>query len=224
MLNNQLFADSLDDVLSKAGVDAENQKRTLHEIAQSYRLNLVGLKKLSQATVMAPAITPPSCVHRVHMPYLNFSVNAWIYECGKEVILIDTGAEATAIIERLETQGLTPTRLLITHAHPDHTGGLEAIMATFPHLTPIDCRAIPTGGHIQRHDSFYFAEDQVCFVGDALFAGSMGNPNVCETRSRQSVQDILALPPETILLSGHGPATTVARERKYNCFSTGYDS
>ncbi|MBI3804065.1 MAG: MBL fold metallo-hydrolase [Nitrospirae bacterium] len=61
----------------------------------------------------------------------------------------------------------------------------------------------------------------IAFVGDALFAGSLGRAESPRTYPLllQSVQKaILSLPKETRLFPGHGPATTVEEERQHNPF------
>ena len=67
------------------------------------------------------------------------------------------------------------------------------------------------------------AEQPLCFVGDTLFAGSIGrsNPaNLYETHL-DSVRDrVLKLDRDTLLFPGHGPATTVAQELVHNPFGS----
>lgn len=63
----------------------------------------------------------------------------------------------------------------------------------------------------------------VCFVGDTVFAGSIGrsNPSRLYATHLDSVRTrLLALPPNYRLLPGHGPATTVAEELEHNSFVT----
>jgi glyoxylase-like metal-dependent hydrolase (beta-lactamase superfamily II) len=62
---------------------------------------------------------------------------------------------------------------------------------------------------------------QVCFVGDTLFAGSIGrsNPSTLYQTHLGSVRTrVLELSPEHRLLPGHGPATTVREELNHNPF------
>ena len=62
---------------------------------------------------------------------------------------------------------------------------------------------------------------EICFVGDTLFAGSIGrsNPFSLYSDHLQSVRErVLQLPADTVLLPGHGPATTVREELVYNPF------
>ena len=59
----------------------------------------------------------------------------------------------------------------------------------------------------------------VAVVGDALFAGSIGRGNQSWDLARQKVREqILSLPPETLICPGHGPLTTVAEEKAHNPF------
>ena len=55
-------------------------------------------------------------------------------------------------------------------------------------------------------------------VGDAIFAGSMGGPNVSYEDSLKGLNRILSLDDDTVLASGHGPLTTVGQEKRMNCF------
>jgi len=59
------------------------------------------------------------------------------------------------------------------------------------------------------------------FVGDTLFAGSVGgsNPLSLYAEHLASVRRrVLPLAPDTVLLPGHGPPTTVKEERVTNPF------
>ena len=61
----------------------------------------------------------------------------------------------------------------------------------------------------------------LCFVGDTLFAGSVGrsNPSSLYLQHLQSVrQTLLQLPKSTVLFPGHGPSTTVEEEQTHNPF------
>lgn len=59
----------------------------------------------------------------------------------------------------------------------------------------------------------------VAIVGDALFAGSMGNVHGDAARARRIIREqILSLPPATLVCPGHGPLTTVAEEVAHNPF------
>jgi hydroxyacylglutathione hydrolase len=65
----------------------------------------------------------------------------------------------------------------------------------------------------------------VAFSGDVLFAGSIGRTDLpggdFETLMASIERELLPLPDDTILYSGHGPETTIGRERHTNPFLTG---
>ena len=64
----------------------------------------------------------------------------------------------------------------------------------------------------------------VAFSGDVLFAGSIGRTDLpgadFETLIASIERELLPLPDDTILYSGHGPETTIGRERQTNPFLT----
>jgi glyoxylase-like metal-dependent hydrolase (beta-lactamase superfamily II) len=62
--------------------------------------------------------------------------------------------------------------------------------------------------------------DELCLSGDVLFAGSIGRTDLPGGSTAQMVASlrdkILPLDDETVVLPGHGPATTIGRERRAN--------
>lgn len=86
----------------------------------------------------------------------------------------------------------------------------------------IHCLTTPghtPGGICYRVDDI---SQPVCFVGDTLFAGSIGRSNPSSlyvTHLRSVTHRVLALGPDYRLLPGHGPATTVAEEQNHNPFA-----
>jgi hydroxyacylglutathione hydrolase len=77
-------------------------------------------------------------------------------------------------------------------------------------------------GHTPGHVVFSCTSEKVVFCGDVIFMGSIGRtdlPGGSYTALLHSIrQQILALPGDTRLLSGHGPETTVEQERQTNPF------
>lgn len=65
-------------------------------------------------------------------------------------------------------------------------------------------------------------ESDVLFVGDALFYGSIGRTDLLGGDHEQLITSIktrlLTFPDDTVVLTGHGPATTIGQERKHNPF------
>ena len=61
----------------------------------------------------------------------------------------------------------------------------------------------------------------VSFVGDTLFAGSIGRSNPAQlyhTHLESVRRNVMTLPPDSLLLPGHGPGTTVREELEHNPF------
>ena len=76
---------------------------------------------------------------------------------------------------------------------------------------------IPCAGHTTDSAIYYSAKDKIAFVGDSIFLDSIGRsdfPGGDEKILFENVtKKILALPDETILLSGHTPPTSVEIEK-----------
>ena len=79
-----------------------------------------------------------------------------------------------------------------------------------------------TPGHAPGHVVFYFADQNLLVAGDTVFQGSIGRTDLPggdhETLLTSIREQILTLPDETKILSGHGPDTTVGQERLTNPF------
>jgi glyoxylase-like metal-dependent hydrolase (beta-lactamase superfamily II) len=79
-----------------------------------------------------------------------------------------------------------------------------------------------TPGHTQGSVCLYFEPEKKLLAGDTLFAGSIGRtdlPGGSYAKILSSLhQRVLALPDETLVVPGHGPLTTIGRERETNPF------
>jgi hydroxyacylglutathione hydrolase len=82
----------------------------------------------------------------------------------------------------------------------------------------VEVRAVP--GHCPGNVVFYFSEEKAAFVGDAIFAGSIGRTDLIggsfEELERSIREQIYTLPPEVVIFPGHGPQTTVQEEMHNN--------
>ncbi|MGX7829226.1 MBL fold metallo-hydrolase [Actinokineospora sp. 24-640] len=85
-----------------------------------------------------------------------------------------------------------------------------------------------TPGHTRGSVIFRTATEEggeLMFAGDTLFAGSIGRtdlPGGSMAEMTESLYNkILPLPDDTVVLPGHGPTTTIGRERVSNPFLTG---
>ena len=81
-------------------------------------------------------------------------------------------------------------------------------------------RVIYTPGHTQGGCCFYEAAQKVCFTGDTLFKGTVGRTDLYGGDYGAilvSVRERLAIvSDECAIYPGHGPASTMAYERKVN--------
>ena len=79
-----------------------------------------------------------------------------------------------------------------------------------------------TPGHTPGHVILHAQDDALALVGDLVFAGSVGRTDLpggnYQALFRSIRQHVLTMPGETRLFSGHGPTTTVERERTTNPF------
>jgi len=75
-------------------------------------------------------------------------------------------------------------------------------------------------GHSKDSVTFYLKDHGVLFSGDTLFASSVGRTDLPGGSTRQLMhgiaKDLMTLPPETRVWPGHGPGTTIGREKVEN--------
>jgi glyoxylase-like metal-dependent hydrolase (beta-lactamase superfamily II) len=195
-----------------------------------------------------------------------FMTNLYVVGCAKTRVgaIIDAGGEPDALLELAARHELDIEKILQTHAHIDHVGGLEAVVEatdapiylhpeerelydaapqqavffglTIDPLPPVDAELVEGDvvelgelraevAHLPGHSPgsivFHFAEQQMLFSGDVLFRGSIGRTDLpgCDPQAMQrSLERIAEYPGPTRVLSGHGPATTIERERRSNPF------
>jgi len=124
----------------------------------------------------------------------------------------------SALLKMLDQQaawvGMAPPGAVAVDAGLDHAATVRAgtLAATVMH----------TPGHTQGSVCLYFEPEKKLLAGDTLFAGSIGRTDL----PGGSMEDILAslhhrvmaLPDETLVVPGHGPLTTIGRERETNPF------
>ncbi len=81
-------------------------------------------------------------------------------------------------------------------------------------------RVLHTPGHSPGHVTFYVPAENALFDGDVLFAGGIGRTDMpggsFEELIHSISEQLMTLPDETVVHPGHGPATTIGRERRSN--------
>lgn len=138
--------------------------------------------------------------------------------------------EAAPIIAALKQRGWTLSHVLLTHHHWDHVDGLAALLADHPatvigaaadahRLPPLDIavregdtitigsdtgRVIDVSGHTLGHVAFHFPDSAVVFTADSLMALGCGRLfEGTPAQMHESLSKLAALPPETLVCSGH---------------------
>lgn len=138
--------------------------------------------------------------------------------------------EAGPILKTLADKGWTLSHVLLTHHHYDHVEGLGELLSAAPaavigaaadahRLPPLDVavsegdtivigsqtgRVLDVSGHTVGHIAFHFPDSSAVFTADSLMA--LGCGRVFEGTPPQmwaSLSKLAALPPETIVYSGH---------------------
>ncbi len=89
-------------------------------------------------------------------------------------------------------------------------------------LGPLELRVLHIPGHSPGGITLVHDASKTAFVGDTLFAGSIGRTDFpgssFDTLSRSIREKLYTLDPEMVCHPGHGPATTIGREMKHNPF------
>ena len=170
-----------------------------------------------------PAEVSPEIV-----PVKAFKDNyVWTLRRGPHAAVVDPG-EAAPVLDYLAREKLRLAAILATHHHPDHVGGIGALLQEYrvpvygPRNEPIatlthpvaegDRVAIPElgvsftvldiPGHTRAHIAYYGAG--ALFCGDTLFACGCGR--LFEGTAEQmyaSLQKLLSLPDDTKVYCGH---------------------
>ena len=154
-----------------------------------------------------------------------------------QTALIDA-PEVPAIQAALDSRGWALSDILITHHHDDHIAGVDGLRSLYsPRVigAAADAHRLPrldlalnegntvtvcgesvlvidVSGHTVGHIAFYFAASGIAFTADSLMA--MGCGRLFEGTAAQmwtNLQKLRALPPETLICSGHEYTASNAR-------------
>jgi hydroxyacylglutathione hydrolase len=142
-------------------------------------------------------------------------IPAWIHPGDRHLLtdpLAGVGPELRAMLPGLEL------------AEPDDVR--ELTDGQVLDLAGVRLVADHTPGHTRGHITF--RDEQVLFAGDLVFAGSIGRTDLPGGSMPEMLTSLaerfLTLPDELRVLPGHGPATTVGRERASNPFLAGLEA
>lgn len=200
-----------------------------------------------------------------------FEENTYVIwdEATAQAAVVDPGmAEATESAELISfcsSRKLDVKFILLTHAHVDHTFGVEALQEWMPGLPVVahkddaflaailsqqaqmfglpmrlpalsfdrmvtdgsvltlggeEIKVISTPGHSPGGVCYYVPESKFVLTGDTLFAGSVGRTDLPGGNGsiliHSIINKLMTLPADTVVYSGHGPATTIGREKLEN--------
>lgn len=155
----------------------------------------------------------------------SLDTNCYILEKDGEVLIIDPGAEEEKIIENITGKVVG---IIITHHHFDHVGALEKIkqyynvkVYDFSNLIEnstvgkFSFKVLSTPGHTDDSISIYFKEDNIMFVGDFIFYGSIGRTDLGgnDLDMKKSIESILLYDDDIKLYPGHFIPTSIGIER-----------
>jgi len=99
---------------------------------------------------------------------------------------------------------------------------VSAKEGTLLQLGPAEFHVLETPGHTQGSISLWIPQETKLIAGDTLFRDSIGRTDLPGGNPRQILSSIKAklfdLPGEAAVIPGHGPATTIEREKQQNPF------
>ncbi|WP_313566261.1 MBL fold metallo-hydrolase [Mobilicoccus sp.] len=205
---------------------------------------------------------------------------------GEDCVVVDPGGGIDGRLnEALRTHRLTPSALLLTHGHLDHTASVPQLAETYDvptyihvddeyrltdpmeqlgpeframlemqygdiawtrpgdvvtyadgdtlSLAGLDLTIAHAPGHTEG-SALFTVEDlpdampedsglsRTILAGDVLFSGGIGRTDLYggdDAAMQASLRDVvLSMPDDSLVLPGHGPATTIGRERATNPF------
>jgi hydroxyacylglutathione hydrolase len=182
-------------------------------------------------------------IQKVHVGEKD--TNCYVVACAdtREAVVIDPGGDAPKILSQLD--GLSVKWIVVTHAHPGHTGAKDDVKAatqatTAMHLADattylksaerylLSTDTLPFGnfglevlitpGHTPGGLSYKVGNH--VFTGDTLLAGKIGRVDLPGSSPQQMLLSLhgqlLRLPDNTVVYPGHGPNTTIGAERVGN--------
>ncbi|MEL7014016.1 MAG: hydroxyacylglutathione hydrolase [Pseudomonadota bacterium] len=178
-------------------------------------------------------------LHIETVPCLSDNYAYIAHDPDTSATLVVDVPEAGPILDRLNAKGYDVTTVFLTHHHADHVQGLNAILERFPQakvagnaedahrLPPLDIalregdtlavgtqtgHVIDVSGHTVGHVALHFPDSEVAFTADSLMA--LGCGRVFEGTMPQmweSLGKLAALPPQTLICSGHEYTESNAR-------------
>jgi len=170
--------------------------------------------------------------------------NVFVLRCRQtgDALLVDAANEHERLLDLCRALGVR--QVIETHGHWDHIQAVPelrdagysvhvtredaAMLPSYDEVLEDDSvievgrlrlRTIHTPGHTPGSMSFRLEGSPILFSGDTLFPGGPGNTSFeggdFETIIGSIDRRLLTLPPETLVLPGHGDDTTIGTERPH---------
>jgi glyoxylase-like metal-dependent hydrolase (beta-lactamase superfamily II) len=158
-----------------------------------------------------------------------------------EAVIIDPGVMNKELLDHIEQNHFKLDAVLVTHNHESHHRGLRPLLRIYsPRVYAADTElkgrktvllqgdgTFAAAGFAIRYfavpghspDSLMFQIENVLFTGDALSAGRLGTTNNMYGKRNLLTHlknKLLSQNDEIIIMSGHGPPSTVGAERLFN--------
>ncbi|MBQ9059095.1 MAG: MBL fold metallo-hydrolase [Atopobiaceae bacterium] len=190
----------------------------------------------------------------------QLETNCYVVVSDGEAMVVDPGASGKALAEQLKD--VKVTKIVATHGHGDHVGGVKALIKETgaPYgISQTDAERATRANELSSHMGWSYDDDApepdfylnegdevsvgsrsfrvincpghtpggvalvgegIALMGDTIFAGSVGRTDLLGGDYATLMQTLdrlkKELPPETLLLCGHGPVTTMERELATN--------
>ena len=179
-------------------------------------------------------------IQKVHVGEKD--TNCYVVACAdtREAVVIDPGGDAPKILSQLD--GLSVQWIVLTHAHPGHTGAKDEVKTatqatTAMHLADATTYLKSAERYLVSTDTLPFGNFALdvlitpghtpggltykvgnhVFTGDTLLAGKIGRVDLPGSSPQQMLLSLhgqlLTLPDNTVVYPGHGPNTTIGAER-----------
>jgi len=224
----------------------EVDEMAIYRVAPVLGLAGRALFDLANGSWTPPELDLPGSFAQFNTTYGDMTVNSYLVwdPQTSRGIAFDTGGDCSEMLARIKAEQLQIEAILLTHSHVDHIAALrelrQAVRAPIyigeresaPGAEPIpegktfsidalQIETLLTWGHSEGGVTYFVQglKQPVAIVGDSIFAGSMGGGAVSyQDALTNNREKILTLPEETILCPGHGPLTTVGKEKRENPF------